>query len=149
MKPGEGASTVIGKSICIRGELSGKEDLYMDGTIEGTITLPENRLTIGPNARFLADVVARDVIVQGSMNGNIKASGKVELRQTSQVAGDIVSVRLSMEESAVMSGRIELMTPAALHAEEAAGNLPQPERGAQLQMQEEGPAPLFTAANPG
>ncbi len=107
MNPAEG-STAIGKSVTIRGELTGKEDLYMDGDIEGTITLPENRLTIGPNARVLADITARDVIILGKVNGNVHASGRVELRQTAAVSGDIFAGRLSIEESATVKGQVEL-----------------------------------------
>ena len=107
MNPAEG-STAIGKSVTIRGELTGKEDLYMDGDIEGTITLPESRLTIGPNARVLADITARDVIILGKVNGNVHASGRVELRQTAAVSGDIFAGRLSIEESATVKGQVEL-----------------------------------------
>ena len=77
MKPSEG-STVIGKSVTIRGDISGKEDLFMDGLVEGTIALPENRLTVGPNARIQADVDARDVVIFGSVEGNLHATGRVE-----------------------------------------------------------------------
>ena len=107
MNPAEG-STAIGKSVTIRGELTGKEDLYMDGDIEGTITLPESRLTIGPNARVLADITARDIIILGKVNGNVHASGRVELRQTAAVSGDIFAGRLSIEESATVKGQVEL-----------------------------------------
>ena len=112
MKPAEG-STVIGKSVTIRGELSGKEDLYMDCDIEGTITLPENRLTIGPNARILADIHVRDITVFGTINGNVHATGRVELRQSGVVKGDIFAGRLSIEESATIKGRVELKTSEA------------------------------------
>lgn len=107
MKPAEG-STVIGKSVTIRGDLSGKEDLYMDGDIEGTITLIESALTVGPNARVVADIHARDVIVMGSVHGNLQASGRVELRHTASVQGDILAARLSIEENANLKGRVEL-----------------------------------------
>jgi cytoskeletal protein CcmA (bactofilin family) len=107
MKPTEG-STVIGKSVTIRGELSGKEDLFMDGVVEGTISLSDGRLTVGPNARILADVSVRDVIVYGQVDGNITASGRMELRQTGVVVGDIRASRLSVEESATIKGRVEL-----------------------------------------
>ena len=110
-KPAEG-STVIGKSVIIRGELSGNEDLYMDGDIEGTIALPESRLTVGPNARILADVSARDVIVFGMVTGNMHASGRIDLRQSATVNGDIVAGRLSIEESAILKGRVELKASA-------------------------------------
>jgi len=107
MKPAEG-STVIGKSVVIRGELSGDEDLYMDGDIEGSITLRGSRLTIGPNARVIADITVRDVIVFGQITGMVHATGRVELRQSAVVSGDIVAGRLSIEESATLKGRVEL-----------------------------------------
>jgi cytoskeletal protein CcmA (bactofilin family) len=107
MKPAEG-STVIGKSVIIRGELSGNEDLYIDGDIEGTITLQESRLTIGPNANVKADISVRDVIIFGHLTGNIHASGRVDLRQSAFVGGDIFAGRLSIEESAILKGRVEL-----------------------------------------
>jgi cytoskeletal protein CcmA (bactofilin family) len=107
MKPAEG-STVIGKSVIIRGDLSGNEDLYLDGDIEGTITLTESRLTIGPNARVRADIAVRDVIVFGNLTGNVQATGRVDLRQSASVNGDILAGRLSIEESAILKGRVEL-----------------------------------------
>ena len=107
MKPAEG-STVIGKSVIIRGELSGNEDLYIDGDIEGTITLQESRLTIGPNANVKADISVRDVIIFGHLTGNIQAAGRVDLRQSAVVNGDILAGRLCIEESAVLTGRVEL-----------------------------------------
>lgn len=109
MKPAEG-STVIGRSVTIRGELTGNEDLFMDGDIEGTITLPASRLTIGPNARVLADIHGLDIIVFGAVTGNIHAAGRLELRQSASVAGDIFAGRLSIEESATIKGRVEPKT---------------------------------------
>jgi len=107
MKPAEG-STVIGKSVIIRGGLSGNEDLFIDGDVEGTVTLPESRLTIGPNARVKADVSAREVVIFGHLTGNVQATGRVDLRQSALVNGDILAGRLSIEESAVLTGRVEL-----------------------------------------
>ena len=107
MKPAEGA-TVIGKSVTIRGEVSGKEELFLDGVFEGTLTLPENRLTLGPNARITADLVAGDVVIYGLVEGNIRATGRIELRDSAQVKGDIVAERLSIEENASMKGKVEL-----------------------------------------
>jgi cytoskeletal protein CcmA (bactofilin family) len=106
-------STVIGKSVSIRGEFSASEDLYLDGEIQGTISLPGNRLTIGPNARVQAEVRVRDVIVFGRLEGNIHASGRVELRQSAVMQGDITASRLSIEENASVKGRIEITGPAA------------------------------------
>lgn len=107
MKPAEG-STVIGKSVVIRGELSGNEDLYIDGDVEGTVTLRESRLTIGPNARVKADVSVRDVVIFGHLTGNVQATGRVDLQPSALVKGDILAGRLSIEESAVLTGRVEL-----------------------------------------
>lgn len=107
MKPAEG-STVIGRSVTIRGELSGKEDLYMDGTVEGTIALSGSRLTVGPNARVMADLSARDVVIYGFVEGNIRATGRIELRESAVVKGDIAAERLSIEENASIKGRVEL-----------------------------------------
>jgi len=112
MKPAEG-STIIGKSVTIRGELSGKEDLYMDGDIEGTITLLDASLTVGPNARVVANIQARDVIVLGKVSGNLQAAGRVELRQTASVQGDIFAARLSIEDNALLKGRVELKSGGA------------------------------------
>jgi cytoskeletal protein CcmA (bactofilin family) len=125
MKPAEG-STVIGKSVVIRGELSGDEDLYIDGDIEGTITLRESGLTIGPNARVRADISVRDVTVFGHLTGNVQATGRVDLRQSAIVNGDILAGRLCIEESAILKGTVELKansegkpkssTPVATHS---------------------------------
>jgi cytoskeletal protein CcmA (bactofilin family) len=107
MKPGEGSAAIIGKSVRIHGELTGSEDLYLDGEIEGTVALTESRFTVGPNARVFADIQARDVIVFGRIEGNIQATGRVELRQGSSVVGNIHALRLSIEESAAVSGKVE------------------------------------------
>ena len=115
MKPVEG-STVIGTSVVVRGELSGNEDLYMDGDLEGSITLTDSRLTIGPNARVVADLHVRDLVVFGKLTGNVRASGRIELRQSAVVSGDIFACRLAIEDSAVMQGKVEL-TAAATPAE--------------------------------
>ena len=107
MKPAEG-STNIGKSVTIRGELSGTEDLFLDGIFNGTVNLPESRLTIGPNAKISAELHVRDLIVFGSIEGNVFATGRIELRQTATLNGDLTAARLSIEESASISGRVEL-----------------------------------------
>ena len=118
-------STVIGRSVTIRGELSGNEDLYMDGIVEGTITLPGSRLTVGPNARVMADLDARDVVIYGFVEGNIRATGRIELRESAEVQGDIAAERLSIEENASIKGRVELteIAPEAEAGRQANGNL--------------------------
>ncbi len=107
MKPVDG-STLIGKSVSLKGELSGDEDLFMDGTLEGTVALTQSRLTIGPHGRVNADIKVQDLIVFGQLDGNVVATGRIELRQNAIVHGDIVANRLSIEESATIRGRVEL-----------------------------------------
>jgi cytoskeletal protein CcmA (bactofilin family) len=104
-----GAPAAIGKSVQIRGEVNGSEDLLVDGVVEGTITLSDNRLTVGPNARVSANVAARDVVLLGTLIGDIQASGRVELRAGSNLTGDIRSARLSIEENAMFSGKVDLL----------------------------------------
>ena len=116
MTPVEG-STHIGKSVTIRGELSGSEDLVLDGKFDGTITLADSRLTVGPNAHITADVTVRDVIVYGLVEGNIHASGRIELRQSAVINGDLYAGRLSIEESATVRGRVELVNNATTSAQ--------------------------------
>ena len=100
----------IGKSVQIRGELQGSEDLMVDGMVDGTIALQESRLTIGPNAKVKANVSARDIVVMGSIQGNLQASGRIELRAGCQVVGDLRAARLSIEENASFSGKVDLLT---------------------------------------
>lgn len=98
----------IGKTVVIRGELKGSEDLIVDGTLEGTISLTEGRLTIGPNANVAADLTAKDVLIMGRLQGNIIASGRVELRAGSVVEGDVHALRLAVEDNAVFRGKVDL-----------------------------------------
>ncbi len=104
----EASSASIGKSVEIRGEVKGSEDLMIDGRVEGTITLTDSKLTIGPTARVNADVSARDVVILGVINGNVTASARVDLRKGGNLTGDIRAARLSVEEGALLSGKIEL-----------------------------------------
>ena len=98
----------IGKSVVICGEVKGSEDLIVDGRVEGTVSLSDSRLTIGPNAKVQADLSARDVLIQGQVHGNIVATGRVELRAGCSVEGDIRALRLAVEDNAVFRGKVDL-----------------------------------------
>jgi cytoskeletal protein CcmA (bactofilin family) len=115
----ENGSARIGKSVVIRGEVKGGEDLIIDGRVEGTVTLTESRLTIGATANVAADLTARDVLIQGEVHGNIVASGRVELRAGCLVEGDLRASRLAVEDNAVFRGKVDL-TPGAKAPEAAA-----------------------------
>jgi len=128
-------STIIGRSVTIRGEISGSEDLYVDGEIQGNVTLAGNRLTVGPNAHLLADLEVRDITVFGHVEGNIHASGRVDLRQTAFIRGDIYTSRLSIEEKAMIQGRVDVGTTAP--------TITVPRQPAVALSVEESPAPLF------
>jgi cytoskeletal protein CcmA (bactofilin family) len=98
----------IGKSVIIKGELSGSEDLYVDGQVEGKIELERNNLTIGPNGQVRASVSAKGVIVQGKIDGNIQAAERTELRKSAVANGDIVTKRLFIEDGAYFQGKIDM-----------------------------------------
>jgi cytoskeletal protein CcmA (bactofilin family) len=103
----------IGKTVVICGEVKGSEDLIVDGRVEGTVTLTESRLTIGPNANVAADLSAKDVLILGHVKGNVLASGRVELRAGCNVEGDIRALRLAVEDNAVFRGKVDLTQTAA------------------------------------
>ena len=121
MAVAEAMSASIGKSLQVRGEVRGSEDLVVDGFVEGTITLSGSRLTIGANAKVQANVSARDVIIHGQLNGNIAATGRVELRAGATLVGDIQASRLSIEENAGFSGKVDLVQSTAAAANAATG----------------------------
>ncbi|HTH42732.1 MAG TPA: polymer-forming cytoskeletal protein [Terracidiphilus sp.] len=105
---GENAQARIGKSIVICGEVRGSEDLVLDGRVEGTVTLAEGRLTVGPSAHISADLSAKDVLIMGRVQGNVVATGRVELRSGCNVEGDISAIRLAVEDNAVFRGKVDL-----------------------------------------
>ena len=98
----------IGKSVVIKGELSGSEDLYVDGQVEGSIALKGNSLTVGPNGQVKGSVDAKLVAVQGKLDGNIQASDRVDLRKSAIVTGDISAQRISIEEGAFLKGKVDI-----------------------------------------
>ena len=99
---------LIGKSFVLKGEVSCDGDLYIDGQVEGSVDPKGNRLTIGPNGRLKANVMASTVVVQGMLEGNIQASERVDLKHTAVVVGDIVTQSISIEPGAQIKGSIEV-----------------------------------------
>lgn len=98
----------IGKSVVIKGELSGSEDLYVDGQVEGSIELRGNSLTVGPNGIVKANVSAKVVTVQGKLDGKITVSDRVEFRKSAIVSGDVVAQRIAIEDGAYFQGKVDI-----------------------------------------
>ena len=114
----------IGKSVVIKGELNGSEDLTVEGHVEGKIELRDHVLTIGPNGKIKAQVFAKSVIVLGEVNGNVTATEKVDIRDGGSVDGDIVSPRVAIAEGAHFRGSVDMQRKGAgaqAHAEPQAG----------------------------
>ena len=98
----------IGKSVVIKGELTGNEDLYLDGEIEGNINLRDHRLVIGPNGKIKATITARDVVLHGRVEGNVTAAERVELKKSSTLIGDVSTQRIVIEDGAFFKGAIDI-----------------------------------------
>jgi cytoskeletal protein CcmA (bactofilin family) len=97
----------IGGSILVKGDVVSTEDLVIDGQVQGTIELGDHSLTIGQGASVVADLVARNVTISGQVKGNVIGSGKVELKATAKVEGDINAPKFVMEEGAALSGKVD------------------------------------------
>jgi cytoskeletal protein CcmA (bactofilin family) len=98
----------IGRSLVIKGEISGSESLYVEGLIEGTISFKEHRVTVGRNGVVAANIVARDVVIMGKVTGNIECSDRVDIRSEGSLTGDIISRRISVEDGAMLRGSVQL-----------------------------------------
>ena len=120
----------IGKSVVIKGELSGSEDLTIEGHVEGKIELRQNVLTIGPNGKIKAQVFAKAVIVLGEVNGNVTASEKVDIRDGGSVDGDIISPRVAIAEGAHFRGSVDMQRKGAQpgQGQQKASSSPLPEK---------------------
>src|SRR6185436_16090093 len=115
----------IGKSVVIKGELNGSEDLTIEGHVEGTIQLRDHVLTIGPNGRIKAQVFAKMVIVLGEVNGNITATDKVDIRDNGSVEGDLIAPRIAIAEGAHFKGSIDMQRKGAPQAQAKPAAQPQ------------------------
>ena len=98
----------IGRSLVIKGEVSGAEALYIDGRIEGKITLTDHRVTIGRNGAVIADINAREVVIMGKVNGNVICTDRLDIRSEGAVTGDVVTQRISVEDGAHLRGSVQV-----------------------------------------
>ena len=106
-----GGSASIGKAVKIVGQIFSKEDLYVDGELEGTVEALEHKLTIGPNGNLKAGVKAREVVALGSIQGNVEAADKIEIRKDARLVGDIRTARIIIEDGAYFKGSIDIVKP--------------------------------------
>ena len=106
-----GGSATIGKAVKIVGQIFSKEDLYVDGDVEGTVEAMEHKLTIGPNGTVHAGVKAREVAVLGTIQGNVEATDKIEIRKDAKLVGDIRTARIIIEDGAYFKGSIDIVKP--------------------------------------
>lgn len=106
----------IGKSICIKGEITGSESLRIDGRVEGTVHLPDNALHIGREASVTSEITARDLVVSGTLHGNSTVADRLEIRNGGSLTGSVTTARISIEEGAHFKGKID-MRPAETRTE--------------------------------
>ena len=120
---------MIGKSVMIKGQIFSREDLTIDGEVDGSVELHEHRLTVGPNGKLQAGVKAREVVVLGTIHGNVEASDKIDIRKDAKLVGDIKTSRIVIEDGAYFKGsidivRVESSRPAAAPPKPAATTPP-------------------------
>ncbi len=101
----------IGKSLVIKGEVTGAESLFIDGRVEGTVSVPGHRVTVGHNGHVVANIKAKEVVIMGKVQGNVECADRLDLRSESLLTGDVITHRISVEEGAVLKGGIEVRDP--------------------------------------
>ncbi|MCU1234176.1 MAG: hypothetical protein JWP63_2143 [Candidatus Solibacter sp.] len=106
-----GGAATIGKAVKVVGQIFSREDLYVDGEVEGTIEALEHKLTVGPNGSVSAAVKAREVVVLGTIKGNVEATDKIEIRKDAKLTGDIRTARIIIEDGAYFKGSIDIVKP--------------------------------------
>ncbi len=106
-----GEQATIGKSLIVKGELTGSESLYIDGKVEGAINLPGNRVAVGVNGRVAANICAREIVVLGKVRGNCQASDRVDIRSEGSLTGDVIAARISIDDGAFFKGGIDIRKP--------------------------------------
>lgn len=106
-----GGSATIGKAVKIVGQIHSKEDLFVDGDVEGTVEAPEHKLTVGPNGTVHATVKAREVVALGTIQGNVEAAERIDIRKDAKLVGDIRTARIVIEDGAYFKGSIDIVKP--------------------------------------
>jgi cytoskeletal protein CcmA (bactofilin family) len=121
-----GDQATIGKGLFVKGEIAGSESLFIDGKVEGSISLPGNRVTVGRNGQVSASINAREIVVLGKVRGNVTASDRVDIRAEGALTGDVTAARISIEDGAFFKGGIELRKAEPKTAEPKVAAVPEP-----------------------
>ena len=108
-----GGSATIGKAVMIKGQIFSREDLVIDGEVEGTVEATDHRVTVGPNGKVHAGVKAREIVVLGGITGNVEAAEKIDIRKDAKLVGDIKTTRIVIEDGAYFKGSIDIIKPDA------------------------------------
>src|SRR5271156_7193777 len=101
----------IGRSLVIKGEVTGAEALFIDGRVEGSINFPDNRVTIGRNGNVAANITAKEVVIMGKVQGNVECADRLDIRSEGLLSGDVITHRISVEEGAILKGGVEVRNP--------------------------------------
>jgi cytoskeletal protein CcmA (bactofilin family) len=125
-----GNTARLGSSLHVKGEITGNEDLLIDGTVEGLVQLEDRKLTVGASAKVTADVIAREVVVYGNVKGNLRARDRIEIKKDGSVVGDLTTARISIEDGAYFKGSIEIDKTGDAVAEESSKAFSRANRGA-------------------
>jgi cytoskeletal protein CcmA (bactofilin family) len=103
-----GAGARLGPSLHVKGEITGSEDLHIDGSVEGLVSLEDRKLTVGASAKLTADITAREVVIYGNVKGNLRARDRIEIKKDGSVVGDLSTARIMIEDGAYFKGSIEI-----------------------------------------
>jgi cytoskeletal protein CcmA (bactofilin family) len=106
--PATSGAATIGKAVMIKGQIFSREDLVIDGEVEGTVEAHDHRITVGPNGKVQASVKAREIVVLGTINGNVEAADKIDIRKEARLVGDIKTSRIVIEDGAYFKGSIDI-----------------------------------------
>jgi cytoskeletal protein CcmA (bactofilin family) len=101
----------IGRSLVIKGEVTGAESLFIDGRVEGSINFPDNRVTVGRNGNVAANITAKEVVIMGKVQGNVECEDRLDIRSEGLLSGDVITHRISVEEGAILKGGVEVRNP--------------------------------------
>jgi cytoskeletal protein CcmA (bactofilin family) len=128
---------VLGKSVIVKGQIFSREDLTIDGEVEGTVELQEHRLTVGPNGKVLASIKAREIVVLGTIHGNVETTDKIDIRKDAKLVGDIKTARVVIEDGAYFKGNIDIVR----------AEVPKPQPAPKPQPVASAPAPSATGTH--